>query len=127
MLVFVCGSARRGEPDYHVVADATFIAEIWTVAKYRMHTVGDRHPGIYETLERGVALAGELYDLSEAQWESFLLQEPPGLYPALVELENGCHATAMLFPRERLSVDNEDISQYGGWKTYKQSLAQRRD
>jgi gamma-glutamylaminecyclotransferase len=48
------------------------------------------------------------------------LSEPPNIYPAEVELDNGERLTAMLYPRELVEKYNwPDISMYEGWAAYK--------
>jgi hypothetical protein len=81
---------------------------------------------VYLVKRDGVSVAGELYELTAAQHERLLAQEPPGLYEDDVILEDGSTARAMLFPRalveERRYVD---ISSYGGWAAYRAQLRQR--
>jgi hypothetical protein len=45
------------------------------------------------------------------------------MYPSDVILEDGEAITAMLYPRELVEQYNwPDISDYGGWAVYKQSV-----
>ena len=45
-LVFICGSALRGQPDHGNLQDARFIREAKTAPCYRLHSVQDGwHPG----------------------------------------------------------------------------------
>jgi gamma-glutamylaminecyclotransferase len=123
---FICGSALRGQPDHGVLEEARFLREVRTAPRYRIHSVKDAHPGVYLVKRDGVSVAGELYELTAAQHERLLAQEPPGLYEDDVILEDGSTARAMLFPRalveERRYVD---ISSYGGWAAYRAQLRQR--
>jgi len=59
MYFFICGSALRGQPDHGNLGGATFVREAKTKPIYRLHSVRDQHPGIYEVAEGGVAIAGE--------------------------------------------------------------------
>lgn len=34
-----------------------------------LHSVGDRHPGMYEVEAGGVAVEGELYEMDDAVWQ----------------------------------------------------------
>lgn len=87
-----------------------------------MHSVDGRHPGIYRVPSGGVSILGELYELTTAQHEALLAQEPPGLYEEQVSLEDGSFARAMLFPREAVEERGyADVSEYGGWAAFKDS------
>ena len=60
-LVFICGSALRGQPDHQNLQAATFVKAVNTAPKYRMHSVKDGwHPGIYEPEADGISIPGEL-------------------------------------------------------------------
>jgi len=85
-----------------------------------MASVRGIHPGVYEVPSGGVALAGELYELTTEQYARLLAGEPANLYEAPIELADGSSARAMLYPRE-LVVDGgfEDVSQFGGWAAFK--------
>lgn len=122
MLFFICGSALRGQPDHGNLSGARFVREARTKPKYRLHSVADRHPGIYEVGEGGVSIAGEVYDLSDAQHAHLLATEPPDLYEAPVELDDASAVNAMIYPRALIEQRGyKDISEYGGWAAYKAS------
>jgi len=118
---FICGSALRGQPDHGNLQDARFIREISTLPLYRLHSVEQGwHPGIYPVSEGGVSIRGELYELTQEQYDHLLATEPPHMYPTQVELEGGETATAMLYPKELIDQYQwPDISHYGGWTAYK--------
>lgn len=120
---FICGSALRGQPDHQNLQSARFVKETVTRPLYRLHTVADGwHPGIYEVAEGGIAIPGEVYELTAEQYDHLLSTEPPNMYPADVILEDGEVLTAMLYPRELIEQHNwPDISHYGGWAAYKAS------
>ena len=120
MLFFICGSALRGQPDHGNLSGARFVREARTKPKYRLHSVEDRHPGIYEVGEGGVSIAGEVYELSDAQHAHLLATEPPDLYEAPVELDDASAVNAMIYPRALIEQRGyKDISEYGGWAAYK--------
>ena len=122
-LVFICGSALRGQPDHQTIAETKFIKAVKTEPRYRLHSVEDKHPGIYEVQEGGISIPGELYEMTEEQYQHLLANEPPHLYPSPVTLEGGEKAIAMLYPREIITERNYlDVSHYGGWKAYKTSI-----
>lgn len=123
--IFICGSALRGQPDHKNLQSARFIREAATQPRYRLHAVANGwHPGIYEVEEKGISIPGEVYELTAQEYEYLLANEPPNMYPSNVVLENGEVLTAMLYPRELVEKHNWlDISDYGGWAAYKQSVA----
>lgn len=124
---FICGSVLRGQPDHHLVDGARFLGEMRTAPLYRMHSVEDRHPAVFEVPDGGVALLGELYELSRDRYRALLAQEPPDLYEERVVLADGSHARAMLFPRRLVEQrSHPDISQFGGWAAYKRRTLSER-
>jgi len=119
--VFICGSALRGQPDHSNLQAATFLGETKTAPHYRLHSVANGwHPGIYAVESRGIAIPGELYELTAEQYDHLVASEPPHMYPADVTLETGDTAIAMLYPRALIEQHGwPDISSYGGWAAYK--------
>lgn len=119
--IFICGSALRGQPDHQNLKGAKLVREARTQPKYRIHSVENGwHPGIYEVESGGVSIPGEVYQMSEEQYQYLLDNEPPHMYPATVDLENGDCAIAMLYPQELVEQHNwPDISHLGGWAAYK--------
>jgi gamma-glutamylcyclotransferase (GGCT)/AIG2-like uncharacterized protein YtfP len=120
---FICGSALRGQPDHKNLQSAQFIKEAVTRPNYRIHSVENGwHPGIYEVASGGIAIPGEVYELTAEQYEYLLSTEPPNLYPKNVVLEDGQEVTAMLYPRELVEKYQwTDISHFGGWAAYKKA------
>ncbi|HUY40140.1 MAG TPA: gamma-glutamylcyclotransferase [Candidatus Dormibacteraeota bacterium] len=121
MRFFICGSALRGQPDHKNLGSARFVGEARTAPKYRLHSVKNGwHPGIYQVRDGGVSILGELYELSDDQYNDLLAGEPPDMYEAQIELDDGSFASAMLYPRDLIERDDEpDISHLGSWATYK--------
>jgi gamma-glutamylaminecyclotransferase len=119
---FICGSALRGQPDHKNLGAATFSGEAQTAPKYRLHSVRDEHPGIYQVAEGGVAIKGEIYEMSTEQHAHLISTEPPDLYESPIELEDGSSISAMIYPRELIEERKyADISQYGGWAAFKKA------
>jgi len=120
MRFFICGSALRGQPDHKNLGDAKFLDEATTAAKYRLHSVRDQHPGIYEVPSGGVSIKGELYEFTDEQRKNLLASEPPDLYEAPVELADGSTVNAMIYPRNLIEERGfKDISHHGGWAAFK--------
>ena len=121
--IFICGSALRGQPDHQNLQGAKFLGAAKTLPKYRLHSVKDGwHPGIYQVESNGISIPGEVYEMTESEYEYLLANEPPNMYPATVHLEDGSEAIAMLYPQELIEQHGwEDISKFGGWAAYKSS------
>lgn len=122
--VFICGSALRGQPDNQNLQSARFVKEAATQPRYRLHAAADGwHPAIYEVAEGGISIPGEVYELTQEQYEYLLSTEPPNMYPSDVILADGEAITAILYPKELVEKYNwPDISHYGGWAAYKQAV-----
>ncbi len=116
---FICGSALRGQPDHQNLKGATLVTEAKTQAKYRLHAIKDGwHPGIFEVESGGTSIPGEVYEMTEEQYNYLIANEPPDMYESPVVLEDGSSVSAMLYP-EALCKDWPDISDLGGWAAYK--------
>jgi gamma-glutamylaminecyclotransferase len=122
MRFFICGSALRGQPDHKNLGDARFVREAATASNYRLHSIKNGwHPGIYEVATGGIAIEGEVYELTEEQHRHLLAGEPPDMYEAPIVLDDGSTVSAMFYPRELIERDHEpDISHFGSWARYKQ-------
>ena len=121
--IFICGSALRGQPDHQNLQSATFIKEAATQPRYRLHSAGDGwHPAIYEVETDGISIPGEVYELTQAQFDYLSANEPPHMYPSDVVLQDGEVLTAFLYPKKLIEQYNwPDISHLGGWAAYKAS------
>ena len=120
MRFFICGSALRGQPDHKNLGAATFVAETTTAPRYRLHSVNGQHPGIYEAPSGGVAIVGEVYELSDEQHAHLISTEPPNLYEGPIELADGSTVSAMIYPQKLIEEFGwPDISHYGSWSAYK--------
>ncbi|MGH7776156.1 MAG: allophanate hydrolase-related protein [Candidatus Dormibacterales bacterium] len=119
-LLFVNGTLMRGLPLNGNLTGATFVARLRTAPHYRLHTVGDVHPGMYRVAEGGVAIEGELYDVPGRVWKKVRSGEPPHLYRGSVELEDGRWVDGILYPKG-LAQSHPDISSHGGWRAYREA------
>ena len=116
-LLFVNGTLMRGLALNANLDGAEFVEEAQTTASYRIHSIGDIHPGMYLVPEGGVSVAGEIYRVPDDVWRRVEAGEPPGLYRGPVNLADGRVVPGILFPRE-LAEAHPDISAYGGWRAY---------
>lgn len=126
--IFICGSALRGQPDHGNLQNAQFTKPAKTQALYRLHAAGDGwHPAIYQVETGGISIPGEVYEMTQEEYQYLLDNEPPNMYPGDVILEDGETLTAMLYPQELVEKYNwPDISHYGGWAAYKQDTGMRK-
>jgi len=97
------------------------LGEFRTEPCYRVHTIGDVHPGMYRLDEGeagGAAIWGELYEVTEERWLAIEAGEPPHLYRGMVRLEDGQEVYGILYPRDLAEGPYPDISTHGGWRQY---------
>lgn len=125
--VFICGSALRGQPGHENFQFLRFVQEAATQPRYRLHAAADGwHPAIYEVATGGISIPGEIYELSQEQFEHLVADEPPHMYAADVVLDSGEVLTAFLYPKELVETYQwPDISNFGGWSAYKASMQTR--
>jgi gamma-glutamylcyclotransferase (GGCT)/AIG2-like uncharacterized protein YtfP len=116
--LFVNGTLMRGLALEENLAQAQFLGEVRTAPIYRLYSIWDRHPGMFEVPEGGVSVKGELYRVTEETWRRVEAGEPPGLYKGTVILEDGRRVCGILYPRELAEGRHRDISSYGCWRTY---------
>jgi gamma-glutamylcyclotransferase (GGCT)/AIG2-like uncharacterized protein YtfP len=117
--LFVNGTLMRGLELHANLAGAEFLGERRTAPRYRLYSIDNRHPGMFEVDIGGVAVRGELYRLPDEVWRRVEAGEPPHLYKGPVLLEDGQVVDGILYPRERAEGHQRDISEYGGWREYR--------
>jgi len=116
--LFVNGTLMRGLELHANLTGAEFLGAFRTAPRYRLYSIGDRHPGMFEVPAGGVAVEGELYRLPPDVWHRVHAGEPPGLYRGPVTLADDRTVDGILFPRELAEGCHREISQYGGWREY---------
>lgn len=116
-LLFVNGTLMRGLPLHENLAGAELEGEVTTAPIYRVHSIGDVHPGMYEVDEQGVSVSGELYNVTPDILVRVIEGEPEGLYRGVVTLSDGRKVPGILYDKER-AQQFPDISEHGGWKEY---------
>ena len=117
-LLFVNGTLMRGLALHANLAGAEFVEEARTAPVYRIYSIGDVHPGMFEVADGGVSVPGEIYSLPDEVWRRVEMGEPPGLYRGPVKLSDGRTVPGILFPREFAEGRHRDISDFGGWRAY---------
>ena len=116
-LLFVNGTLMRGLALHGNLAGARFLGKLRTAPAYRLHSIGDVHPGMVRDDERGSSLMGELYELPDDVLARVEAGEPPGLYVGEVELEDGRVVPGVLY-RAELAAAHPEITHHGGWRAY---------
>jgi gamma-glutamylcyclotransferase (GGCT)/AIG2-like uncharacterized protein YtfP len=118
--LFVNGTLMRGLKLHENLSGAEFLGEFRTAPRYRIFSIGDVHPGMFEVDpgETGVAVAGELYRVPDDVWQRVEAGEPPGLYRGRVTLEDGREVWGILFPREMAEGKHREITEFGDWRSY---------
>jgi len=119
--LFVNGTLMRGFALHRNLDGAEFLGALRTAPVYRLFSVDDVHPGMFEVAEGepgGVSVAGELYRMSDETWARVSAGEPPGLYKGPVKLEDGRTVDGILFPRAQAEGKHREISRFGGWQAY---------
>lgn len=116
--LFVNGTLMRGLALHENLDGAEFLEETRTGARYRVYSIGDVHPGMFEVADGGVEVAGELYHVPRDVLERVEAGEPPGLYRGVVHLVDGREVQGILYPRELAEANGRDISDYGDWRAY---------
>ena len=116
--LFVNGTLMRGLALHANLAGAELLGELRTATRYRLYSIDDVHPGMFEVDEGGVAVPGELYRLPDEVWRRVEAGEPPNLYKGPIALEDGRIVDGILYPRELAESRHRDISSFGGWREY---------
>jgi gamma-glutamylcyclotransferase (GGCT)/AIG2-like uncharacterized protein YtfP len=116
--LFVNGTLMRGLALHANLAGAELLGELQTAPCYRLYSIGDRHPGMFEVDEGGISVPGELYRMPDEVWARVEAGEPPGLYRGPIRLADGRVVDGILYPRELAEGRHRDISEYGGWRAY---------
>lgn len=116
--LFVNGTLMRGLALHHNLDGATFLGEMVTEPRYRLHSVNDVHPAMYEVEQGGFSVVGELYLVPAEVLARVEAGEPPNLYRGPVHLQGHGVCEGILYPRELAEGVHRDISEYGGWRAY---------
>ena len=120
--LFVNGTLMRGLKLHHNLAGAEFLGEFRTAPVYRLYSIGDIHPGMFEVESGGVSVVGEIYRMSDEIWARVEAGEPPDLYRGPVRLADGTIVEGILYPRALAQARHKDISEFGNWRDYIASL-----
>lgn len=124
--LFVNGGGMSGGNIHHTIEGLPFLGNARTAPRYRFFAVRDEFPGLWLVDEGGVSIEGELYEVTlEVIRDRFIPAEPVELELGVVELDDG--GSAMVVLLRKVAYDSgeglTDISEHGGWRAYKASLA----
>jgi gamma-glutamylcyclotransferase (GGCT)/AIG2-like uncharacterized protein YtfP len=116
--LFVNGTLMRGLALHANLDGAEFLGAVRTAPRYRLYSIGDVHPGMFEVEAGGISVAGELYRLPDEVWRLVEAGEPPNLYKGPVALEDGRTVDGILYPRALAEGHHRDISAFADWRAY---------
>ena len=117
--LFVNGTLMRGLALNQNLEGADFLGAVRTAPIYRLFSIDDVHPGMYQVIEGGVSVAGELYLVPPEVLLRVEAGEPPDLYRGPILLEDGRLVQGILYPREMAEGRHRDISEYADWRVYR--------
>ena len=96
---------------------ATFVREARTAPRYRLWSVGDRHPAMLRVSSGGASIAVEVWAVPSEGLARILRQEPAGLCVGKVTLSDGEEVLGVL--GEPFLVEGQaEITAHGGWRAY---------
>jgi gamma-glutamylcyclotransferase (GGCT)/AIG2-like uncharacterized protein YtfP len=116
--LFVNGTLMRGLALHTNLEGAEFLGEVRTAPRYRLYSIANVHPGMFEVDRDGVSVAGELYRVPDDVLRRVEAGEPPNLYRGLVHLDDGRKVEGILYPRELAEGIHRDISNSGDWRAF---------
>lgn len=116
--LFVNGTLMTGFGLHKNLAGAECLGTFRTEPCYRIFSINDVHPGMYETEQGGVSVEGEIYQMSDEIWALVEAGEPPHLYCGPVKLDNGTVVEGILYPKTEVRPEHVEISAFGGWRAY---------
>jgi allophanate hydrolase len=125
----VVGAHLSGEPLNHQLTDGhgVLVRACRTAAAYKLFALPNTtpaKPGMARVApgEGGVAIEVEVWALPPADFGTFVSRVPAPLVIGSVELEDGTRASGFLCEGHAL-VGAKEISQFGGWRAYRRSVA----
>lgn len=124
ILIAVNGGLMRGMVSHDVMLDAgaRFVREDSTEPSYRLWSIEDRFPAMLRVAEGGASILLEVYELPPEGFVAVLQREPVGLSVAHVRLVAG-ETLLGVVGEQILCESGSEITEYGGWRAYRASLA----
>lgn len=125
--IAVVGAHLTGMPLNHQLTDrqAVYIETTTTSVDYALYALHGTHPakpGLRRLQQKNQAIIVELWDIPTARFGEFVAEIPAPLAMGSIELIDGRWVKG--FVCEAYALTNAlDISQFGGWRNYIQSLS----
>lgn len=123
--VAVCGLHMRGFAleEQMISHEAYFVKETMSASSYKLVEIPGppAKPGMIRSEKEGVPIALELWSMPLDQLGSFTSGIPSPLGIGKVELEDGTFTSGFICEAEAAEY-GKDITSFGGWKAYQNSL-----
>ena len=121
----VVGAHLEGMPLHHQLTsrNAVFVAATQTAPSYRLYAIANSTPPkpalVFD--ETGISIAVEVYELGIEAFGSFTAEVPPPLAIGTVTLSDASQVKGFV-AEPRALIGARDITEFGGWRAYIQSL-----
>lgn len=89
-----------------------------TAPIYRVFSIYDIHPGMFQVNEGGVSVAGELYRVPQDVLQRVEAGEPPHLYRGPVLIEDGRLVQGIHYPQGLANGKHRGMCQYDDSRAY---------
>lgn len=118
----VCGAHLSGLPLNSQLTrlGAVLVKATRTAAEYRLYALPDTvppKPGLVRVLERGAAIAVEVWELPTAAFGEFVAAIPAPLGIGMLTLEDGSRVQGFLCEAAAVA-GARDVTEFGGWRAY---------
>jgi hypothetical protein len=125
--LLVIGSGLRQVCGDQQALGLTFVAEARTAPRYRLYSFSNTFAALVKDDEAGVAVRGELVEVTAARFAELLASEPVGIEQAPVELEDGrIVSSAFAKPNALGRGDVVEITAYADFASYLSSIGATR-
>lgn len=124
--IAVCGAHLSGMPLNHqlIERDAILIKACKTAENYRLYALAGGppyRPGLIKVNENGAAIDVEVWRMPLENFGSFMLGIPHPLGIGKAELDDGSEVNSFICEAFAIN-DAEDITSFGNWRNYIQSM-----
>ncbi|WP_342593632.1 allophanate hydrolase-related protein [Ancylobacter gelatini] len=119
----VVGAHLSGMPLNHELASlgAELVRADTTAPVYRLFALPEGKPGLLRVTAGGAAISVELWTLSAAAFGRFVNAIPAPLSIGKVQLSDGSAESGFLVEHAAI-VTARDITSFGGWREFRQTL-----
>ena len=123
--LFVNGTLMRGLALHHNLGGATFLGAFRTAPIYRLYSIADVHPGMFEVESGGVSVAGEMYRMSEEVGIASSRASRPTSTKVRSSSRTAVASMASSFRAHRPKAGTRTFSGFGDWRAYIATLPRR--